>query len=174
MFCCEKNIVVQIELGFIAMSSSNAKLFEEKAAVLMDNINSFAGNNKVPAWIKPFFESFKGFVKDVSDVFNELEGRLGIHKAVTDGLSKDREILEEKLSAGDKALQDQLQYSRRNMVLLHDIEEKQGFENTDEAAIEVFQKANVPVDKKLINRSHRLGKHTTDKKRPIIVSFFLL
>ena len=133
----------------IAMSSSKVKLLEEKAAALMNNINSFAGNNKVPGWIKPFFESFKGFVKDVSDVFNELEGGLGIQKAVIDGLSKDREVLQEKLAVVNADLQDQLQYSRRNMILIHGIEEKQGFENTDEAAIDVFKKAKVTVEKKV-------------------------
>ena len=91
------------------MSSANATLFEEKAAALMDNINNFAGNNKVPAWIKPFLESFKGFVKDVSGVFDELEARIGVQKAVTDGLSKDREVLQEKISMLDDALQEQLQ-----------------------------------------------------------------
>ena len=57
------------------------------------------------------------------------------------------------------------------MILIHGIEEKQGFENTDEAAIEVFNKAKVTVEKKSINRSHRIGKRNNDKKRPIIVSF---
>ena len=130
------------------MSSANATLFEEKAAALMDNINNFAGNNKVPAWIKPFLESFKGFVKDVSGVFDELEARIGVQKAVTDGLSKDREVLQEKITMLDDALQEQLQYSRRNMILIHGIDKKQGLENTDEAAIEVFRKVEAPIEKK--------------------------
>ena len=137
-------------------------------------VNYMAANNKVPAWMKPFLESIKIFAKDVSNAINELEGRLGVQKAVTDGLAKDREILQEKITSVEIALQDQLQYSRRNMVLIHGIDEINGQENTDEIALQVFQKMNVPMEKHHINRSHRLGQRNKlgdNKKRPIIVSF---
>ena len=155
----------------MSSTETTTSKFEEKANLLVANINTLAGNSKVPAWIKPFFETVKGFVKDVTDAFNDLEGSLKIQQAVTNGLSKDREGLLERLETVNNALQDQLQYSRRNMILIHGIEEKQGHENTDDIAMEVFEKAKVKIEKKDINRSYRLGKRNKDRKRPIIVSF---
>ena len=157
-------------------SDSLADTFQGKIDTFIANVSSTVANKKVPAWIKPFMDSIKILAQDVSDAFAELEGRLSVQMAVTDGLSKDREVLQEKLHLVDGALQDQLQYSRRNMLLIHGIEETDGLEDTDSMALEVFKKIDVPMDKSKINRSHRLGrrikaKQDKKKSRPIIVSF---
>ena len=145
-------------------SGSLADTFQGKIDAFIANVSSTVANNKVPAWIKPFMDSIKILAQDVSDAFGELEGRLSIQVAVTDGLSKDREVLQEKLHLVDGALQDQLQYSRRNMLLIHGIEETDGPEDTDAVALEVFKKIDVPMDKSKINRSHRLGRRIKVKQ----------
>ena len=157
------------------MSISVADTFQDKIVQFVESVNSTVANNKIPAWMKPFMESIKTFAQDVSHAINDLEGRLSIQRAVTDGLAKDREVLQGKLRLVDDALQDQLQYSRRNMLLIHGIEEKNGPEDTDAIALEVFKEIKVPMDKSKINRSHRLGRRINvpnqRKSRPIIVSF---
>ena len=103
-------------------SDSPADRFQEKMDLFVDNVKSMATNSKVPVWMKPFLESIKVFAQDVSNAFNDIEGRLGIQRAVTDGLAKDREMLQEKIVSVENALQDQLQYSRRKMILIHGIQ----------------------------------------------------
>jgi len=154
-----------------------ADKFEEKFNIFVDNANTCLQNTKTPAYLKPFLESIITFAQDVSNVVNELEGCLVLQKAVTDILATDRTKIQENLAVVTDELNEQLQNRRRNMVLIHGVEEKGGkeAENTDKIAMEVFAKINVPIVEKQINRSHRLGprkRNSNDKKkRPIIVSF---
>ena len=162
-------------MAFNATDDSHANSFEGKLNSFITSTDSVLSNNKLPGWIKAFLESIRVFAKDVSDTFNVLEGRLSVQKAVTDGLSLERANLQEKLTVVENELNEQLQYSRRNMILIHGIDEPNGRENTDDVAIEVFKKIDVDVKKNQINRSHRLGPRKMipgkEHKRPIIVSF---
>ena len=162
--------------------------FQEKLASFMQNVNTLENSSKLPAWFKPFMESVKKFASDVSDTFADLdnrvsdfEGRLAVQKSVTDALAEDRERIQAKLEKVSIKLEDQLQYSRRNMILIHGVDESNGPENTDDIAVIIFNEMDVPIQKKDINRSHRLGgrnartgsnsQEDREKKRPIIVSF---
>ena len=68
-------------------------------------------------------------------------------------------------------LEDQIQYSRRNCLVVSGIAEQRG-ENTDEI-IKSFaaEKLGIELDHTDIDRSHRLGKKQVGKPRGIIVKF---
>ena len=112
-------------------------------------------------------------IKFVNEKFEELE---------VDRKEKEREIAELKstinslnvrLDKADRALDRQEQYSRRNCLLIHGIDEENQ-ENTDEVVINVLKKE---MDEEIthldIDRSHCLGnrKFDTSKPRPIIIKF---
>ena len=109
--------------------------------------------------------------------FSELEGIIAVQKTVTDTLADDRNKLQVYLSEVEATLEDQLQYSRRNQLIIHGVAETTGREDTDDTVIKIFKEMDVEVTKKEINRSHRLGRSKqtdvggNEKKRPIIVSF---
>ena len=157
--------------------------FEEKIAKSIENINTVAVNNKIPAWHKPIMESIKTFAEDVTSKFSELqktvidlEGRLGVQKSVTDALALDRERISKEIRVMEVALEDQRQYTRRNMILVHGVQETAGREDTDDTVLNIFNKdMEVQIQKSDINRSHRLGRRYDNgdqaKSRPIIVSF---
>ena len=74
------------------------------------------------------------------------------------------------------ALEDQRQYIRRNMILVHGVQETVGREDTDHTVMNIFNNdMEVQIQKSDINRSHRLGRRYDNgdqvKSRPIIVSF---
>ena len=155
------------------LSASN---FEGKTSAFVTSLNKMvASNNKIPVWFKPFLDLVKDFVSDISLTFTQLEGSLAVQKAVTDALDNDRQKLFHNLIKVEDTLEDQLQYTRRNQILVHGLPEKEGRENTDDAVLEVFKEMDVNITKNEINRSHRLGKRKnsqgSDKQRPVIVSF---
>ena len=119
----------------------------------------------------------KKFSKDVATTFGELEGMIGVQEAVTTALSTDRDRIQKDLHAVETKLEDQCQYSRRNQLLIHGLDEKEGTENTTDSVLGVLKDIGInDISKSDINRSHRLGRKRASaqghsKKRPIIVSF---
>ena len=79
--------------------------------------------------------------------------------------------LSEKLGKMEQSIDDQQQYSRRNCLLLHGIEETKG-EDTDNIVLEVLNNdVGLNILKAAINRLHRIGNLNIKKKsRPIICS----
>ena len=73
------------------------------------------------------------------------------------------------LDKAGRALDRQEQYSRRNCLLIHGIDEENQ-ENIDEVVINVLNKE---MDEEDIDRSDRLGNRKPDKSkpRPIIIKF---
>ena len=96
--------------------------------------------------------TIKSFANDVLDAFNILEGSLAIQRSVTDGLFVDRDRIESELSLTKTILEDQLQYSRRNMVLVHGLDEID-HENTDDLVLKIFKDIDVNISKNKISRS---------------------
>ena len=94
-----------------------------------------------------------------------------------DKREKEREIintdLNVRLDKVDRALDRQEQYSRRNCLLIHGIDEENQ-ENTDEVVINILKEE---MDEKIkhqdIDKSHRLGNGKPDKNKPwpIIIKF---
>ena len=79
-----------------------------------------------------------------------------------------------KLEQANVVLTNQLddleQYSRRNCLLLHGINEEQRESTT--AVIELCKKSlGVTLERNDIDRSHRVGKPQGDKPRPLIVKY---
>nr|KAG5703329.1 hypothetical protein BaRGS_025571 [Batillaria attramentaria]KAG5710831.1 hypothetical protein BaRGS_026982 [Batillaria attramentaria] len=100
--------------------------------------------------------------KEIVDLKQEI---LGLKEQVQE---KDRQILQ----LTDR-LDEQEQYSRRNSVRIATIPESTG-ENTDEIVMKVAESIGVTLDRRDIDRSHRVGKKTspTDTSaRPILVKF---
>ena len=165
------------------MDSSLSDNFQERLTSFLNTVNTALEKSKVPAWFSPMMEAVKLFACDVAETFAEihkksieLESRLAIQKIVTDALDTDRVRVLVNIQRLEVELEDQKQYTRRNMVLIHGVEETEGRENTDDIAIKVFSEIDVPITKSLINRSHRLGRKSNShegraKRRPIIVSF---
>ena len=98
-----------------------------------------------------------------------------------DRREKEREIkeLKENISTLSKRLDDldsvvdrQEQYSRRNRLLFHGIEEESN-ENTDQHVIEVLcESMGETISIQDIDRTHRLpGKKPNGKSRPVLVKF---
>ena len=137
------------------INSMNAHVFEKK--------------NKVPEWYKPLYSIINDAFNEISTMAEIIESKLSIQENTINVLEKDRNLLKEKL-------EDQQQYTRRNMLLIHGIPEEKN-ESTDEKAIKVFSDIGVALNNHDINRSHRIGSvksnSSTNKKkiRPIIVSF---
>ena len=133
--------------------------FEEKVSTFTDNMNSFVQNNKIPGWFKPFIDQVKKFSKDVATTFGELEGVISVQEAVTKALSTDRDRLLKDLHEVEKKLEDQCQYSRRNQLLIHGLDETDGPENTTDVVLDVLKDIGInDISKKDVNRSHRLGQ----------------
>ena len=131
------------------------------------NVNSFVEKNKIPAWIKPLLDIVKDFANGISGTIDELQSKVNVQKAVTDALEMEKDRLSVKL-------EDQLQYTRRNQLLIHGIPQTDGVEDTDVAVVEICKKIGVDLKKDALNRSHRLGRKPNDrakKTRPVIVSF---
>ena len=81
--------------------------------------------------------------------------------------------LKEKFFQVDKTLDRQEQYSRRNCLLVHGLEEKNN-EDTDQEIINIIKNdlaEEITIHD--IDRTHRLGKRNLDNNvpRPIIVKF---
>ena len=65
----------------------------------------------------------------------------------------------------------QEQQSGRNYLQIHDIEERRQ-EVTDELVIQTIKsEMDIDIDVKDIDRTHRIGAKTENKRRPIIVKF---
>ena len=81
--------------------------------------------------------------------------------------------LKEKIFKVDKTLDRQEQYSRRNCLLVHGVEEKNN-EDTDQEIINIVKNdLGEEITIHDIDRTHRLGKRKLDNNvpRPIIVKF---
>ena len=103
----------------------------------------------------------------------EKEAEINSLKEKVDSVTKQNEELERQLVDQEKRLDEQEQYTRRNCLLIHGVEEKNN-EDTDQVSLDIFNKdLNLEVSQTDLDRSHRLGKPRASggKPRPIIVKF---
>ena len=94
-------------------------------------------------------------------------------KCLIEKLKQDLVSLKEKFIEVDRTLYRQEQYSKRNGLLVHEVDRKNS-EDTDQAIIDIIK--NNIVGKIIIyniDKTHHLGKHELDNKvpQPIIVKF---
>lgn len=107
----------------------------------------------------------------LSTKFDELEqDRIKKEEMISD-LQNEVSVLNKKVATLEKQTDDQEQYSRRNCLLLHGIDEDQD-ESTDVKVINIVKdKLEIEISASDIDRSHRIGKKSSGKKRPIIIKF---
>ena len=163
---------------------SNTESFNAKLSQLAGTLKHHSLNGDTPGWIQPLITSMLDFVAEVPGILNhfhakytQIESSLEVQKVVTDALAEDRDKLKVRLFELQCDLEDQMQYSRRNCLLVHGLPEpgQEGSEsireNTDSTVMELFENTlGAGISKWDIGRSHRLGKRKT-KPRPVIVRF---
>ena len=76
----------------------------------------------------------------ITSKFDELEKDQKEKEEIINNLKGEVSYLSEKLGKMEKSIDAQQQYSRRNCLLLHDIEESKS-EDTDNAVLEVLSSA---------------------------------
>ena len=87
-------------------------------------------------------------------------------------LQNEVSFLKERIDLLEKKSDDSEQYSRRNCLLVHGVEEQEQ-ENTDNIVLNVIKEhLDIELSVKVFDRSHRIGKsNSKSKRRPIIVKF---
>ena len=110
-------------------------------------------------------EQMEGEVHTLGCENIQLKTNLKSHEDQIDDLLRN-------LEATSMALEDQLQYSRRNCLVVTGVPEKKGVEDTDET-IKSFaaDKLGLEITDMDIDRTHRLERRQGTKPRPIIVKF---
>ena len=83
---------------------------EEKFQTFLLDPNKLMENQKIPGWIKPFIVLQKNFIKEITLPIHTFRRKGGSVKSVTGTLLTDRDNMKVKL-------ENQLQYTRRNMIL---------------------------------------------------------
>ena len=112
-------------------------------------------------------------IKFINEKFEEFEAEKREKEREIEELKGTINSLNVQLDKVYRALDRQEQCSRRNFLLIHDIDEENQ-ENTNEVVINVLKKE---MDEEIthldIDRSHRLGNRKLDKSkpRPIIIKF---
>ena len=171
-------------------------LFLKKITAFLDSLASVESRNDIPEWMQLLLKSFKLLSSDFANANEDilikvnqldmrieaLESELAISKAITEALQIDRDAQSIKLNSLEVQLEDSLNHSRRNCLLIHGVDEDNK-ENTDEKVLKLFNDSlKIKINIKDIDRSHRIGKkqlefgrqtRTSRKKvsRPIIVKF---
>ena len=110
-------------------------------------------------------------VQHMSDRFDEFERECKEKEKIITDLIDEVDTLRNRVETLENECDSQEQYSRRNCLLVHGLEENKD-ESTDDLVLSVFQeKMNIEFTDKDMDRSHRIGKAKPGKKRPIIVKF---
>ena len=109
----------------------------------------------------------------MSAKFDDLEKEIKKKDEKINQLEKTIENLAEKQKSLSSEIDDLEQYSRRNCLVLHGVNESND-QNTNEIIIKTFsEELGVEIKEDDLDRSHRLGKpkRKDNKPRPIIVKF---
>ena len=109
---------------------------------------------------KQLFDLAK-FVKFMTSKFDEVEKDQKETEKIINNLKGEVSSPSEKLGKMEKSAQQQ--YSRRNCLLLHGIEETKD-EDTDDIVLEVFNNdMDLNISKTALDRSHRIGNPKSKK-----------
>ena len=117
-------------------------------------------------------EELKSSVEVMSDKFDEYEKEPKEKEKIINGLQNEVSFLKERIDLLEKKSDDSEQYSRRNCLLVHGVEEQEQ-ENTDNFVLNVIKEhLDIELSVKDFDRSRRIGKSNfKSKRRPIIVKF---
>ena len=110
-------------------------------------------------------------VKLMSEKFDEFEKDRKEKEKIITSLKQEVNGQKERVESLEKVSDNHEQYSRRNYLLIHGTEENKD-EVTDDVVVNMLQnKLELEISKKDIDRSHRIGKPSPRKKRPITGKF---
>ena len=164
------------------METSIFGAFNEKMEAFLTNLNQVLVLNDVPEWFKNFAGSMDSFAKDIAITIKAvelkvscLESQLAVQKAVIDGLDADRTRLFQETNILLDDLEEQRQYSRRNNIVIHGVNESTE-DDTEKEVLHILQDMlDLPISRYEVGRTHRLGRKNNvsgeTKNRPIIVRF---
>ena len=166
-------------------------LFDEKISEIFTSIPEKIDDANTPPWASLIVSSMRGLCSELKNLNNnfsmridQLEIRNHVNEQKIKQLEDEKAALEVKLEQTAKelgqAIDDNSQYSRRNCLLLHGIEEDEN-EHLDAILTNTFNgKLGLQVSvENMVGRTHRIGKQTSgritrnnkQKVRPIIVKF---
>ena len=101
-------------------------------------------------------EELKSSVEVMSDKFDEYEKDR--KEKIINELQNEVSFLKERIDLLEKKPDDSEQYSRRNCLLVHGVEEQEQ-ENTDNIVLNVIKEhLDIELSVKDFDRSHRIGK----------------
>ena len=107
----------------------------------------------------------------IAEKFDEYEEERKKKDEQIKCLQERMSFLENKNGEIEQQIDRQEQYSRRNYLLIHGIEERR-HEVTDEVVIRTIKsEMDIDIDVKDIDRTHRIGAKSENKRRPITVKF---
>ncbi|KAJ4446000.1 hypothetical protein ANN_12686 [Periplaneta americana] len=114
-------------------------------------------------------QTLANLIKDA--VVSELQRSIDFNSEVIQDLKQTIEQRDRKIGELERKVDDLKQYQRRQCVRIFGIEEEVG-ENTDKLVVELATNIGVELKVEDIDRSHRVGRTTSDgRPRPIIVKF---
>ena len=111
--------------------------FKEKMERFQASLADLLKGNSIPKWFRPFVDEFQTFSKDLHNYILEEEGKLAVQKTVTEKLCADRDRLLQSVEDLEDELDEQQQYSRRNCLMVHGIQENPK-ENVEAKVMNVF------------------------------------
>ena len=156
---------------------------EEIGSKLDIALQSIPKTEIIPTWAKVLITTMRdiatefGKINEVVANSLKLNDKIQVQNAVSTALAKDNDALRKRLSQLEQLIDDNEQHGRnRNLVLKgvpEQVNQRNGnYEKTTELFVNsINQNTTVKVDKKDIERSHRLGRFQPGKNRPIIARF---
>lgn len=117
--------------------------------------------------------------KGRQEIYDSVSFDLGDSHEELNSLKEHCNNLERSFDSLSQEIDNLEQYSRRNCLLVHGVKEQHEMDNTpgesredtDELVRKALEKLHVDISPEDLDRSHRIGKKTTNKNRPIIVKF---
>ena len=153
----EENSVPKNEPSTITQPILTESDFKRIAEMVQSTLNS-----QIEVLVKSVMD---GIALTINKRFAELERE-------NNRLSGELKTLQTKMETIEQASDTAEQYSRRNNVRIVGIPEPTAnIDNTDELILEMATACNVEISRSDIDKSHRFGKSTKLKPRPIIVKF---
>ena len=107
----------------------------------------------------------------MSDKFDEFKKDRKGKEEIINNLKEEVSTLKGRVEILEKESDDQEQYSRRNCILVHGLEENKDEITDDLVASFIKNKMDIDLSVNDIDRSHRIGKPSPRKIRPIIIKF---
>lgn len=148
---CLRNLEKQVQSTFDAAQETKESQIKGES--------SLAEVLKSIEHINAQFEAYEVERKQDKEKIEELNGKV--------------EEMGKRIEDLERVSDRQEQYSRRNCLLVHGIEENNN-ENTDDLVVQfINEKLDLDVTENDIDRSHRIGRYDKNKKkvRPIIIKF---